>query len=35
MPEFARDTFRAFRSPAGEDMVLRDNLFVEQVLPGR
>src|SRR5258707_7053972 len=33
-PEFARDTFRAFRSPAGEDMVLRDNLFVEQVLPG-
>ena len=33
-PEFARDTFRAFRSPAGEDMALRDNLFVEQVLPG-
>ena len=33
-PELARDTFRAFRSPAGEDMVLRDNLFVEQVLPG-
>jgi len=31
-PEFARDTFRAFRSPAGEDMALRDNLFVEQVL---
>lgn len=32
-PEFARDTFRAFRSPAGEDMVLRDNVFVERVLP--
>jgi haloalkane dehalogenase len=31
--EFARDTFRGFRSPAGEDMVLRDNVFVEQVLP--
>src|SRR5881296_1259359 len=31
---FALDTFRAFRSPAGEDMALRDNLFVEQVLPG-
>ncbi len=25
----ARDIIRAFRSPAGEDMVLRDNLFVE------
>jgi len=33
-PEFARDTFRGFRSPAGEDMVLRDNIFVEKVLPG-
>ncbi len=33
-PESARDTFRAFRSPAGEDMVLRDNRFVEEVLPG-
>src|SRR6266446_4462776 len=33
-PEFARDTFRAFRAPAGEDMALRDNLFVEQVLAG-
>jgi haloalkane dehalogenase len=32
-PEFACDTFRGFRSPAGEDMVLRDNVFVEQVLP--
>jgi haloalkane dehalogenase len=33
-PEFARDTFKAFRSPAGEDMVLRDNIFVEGLLPG-
>jgi len=32
-PEFARDTFRAYRSPAGDDMVLRDNLFVEGLLP--
>ena len=27
-PELARDTFRAFRSPAGEDMVLRENSVV-------
>jgi haloalkane dehalogenase len=33
-PEFARDTFKAFRSPAGEDMVLRDNIFVDGLLPG-
>jgi haloalkane dehalogenase len=33
-PERARATFRAFRSPAGEDMVLRNNVFVERVLPG-
>jgi haloalkane dehalogenase len=33
-PERARATFRAFRSPAGDDMVLRDNAFVERVLPG-
>jgi haloalkane dehalogenase len=32
-PESARDTFRAFRSPAGEDLILRDNAFVERVLP--
>ena len=30
--EEARRTFEAFRSPAGEDMVLRDNLFVEAFL---
>ena len=28
----ARETFRAFRSEAGEDMILRDNLFVEAFL---
>jgi haloalkane dehalogenase len=28
-----RRTFQGFRSPAGESMVLADNLFVEQVLP--
>ena len=27
------DIFRALRSPAGEDMVLRDNFFVELMLP--
>jgi haloalkane dehalogenase len=32
-PERARATFRAFRSQDGEDMVLRDNAFVERVLP--
>src|SRR5260370_17455418 len=32
-PEFARDTFRDFRSPGGEDMILRDNVFVARVLP--
>ena len=30
--DLARDTFRAFRSEAGEDMVLRDNMFVEAFL---
>jgi len=33
-PERARETFQAFRSPAGEKMVLTNNVFVEQVLPG-
>ncbi|MFI5613564.1 haloalkane dehalogenase [Amycolatopsis sp. NPDC051903] len=31
--ESFRRTFRGFRSPAGETMVLDDNVFVEQVLP--
>jgi len=33
-PEPVRDLFRAFRSPAGEELVLNGNVFVEQVLPG-
>ncbi len=33
-PEAARQIFQGFRSPAGEDMILRKNLFVEAVLPG-
>jgi len=33
-PEFARDVFRGFRSPAGDEMVLKNNVFVENVLPG-
>jgi haloalkane dehalogenase len=33
-PEPVRGLFQAFRSPAGEDMVLTNNVFVEQVLPG-
>jgi haloalkane dehalogenase len=33
-PEAARKIFQTFRSPAGEDLVLERNLFVERVLPG-
>jgi len=32
-PEAARRIFQGFRSPAGEEMVLEKNLFVEAVLP--
>ncbi len=32
-PEAARQIFQAFRSPAGEAMVLEQNVFVERVLP--
>lgn len=32
-PEAARGIFQAFRSPAGEDLVLNKNVFVENVLP--
>jgi len=32
--EAATSVFRGFRSPAGEDMVLNKNIFVERVLPG-
>ncbi|MDH3644069.1 MAG: haloalkane dehalogenase, partial [Gammaproteobacteria bacterium] len=33
-PDAATDIFRGFRSPAGEEMVLEKNIFVEAVLPG-
>ncbi len=33
-PEAARQVFQGFRSPAGEEMVLEKNVFVERVLPG-
>lgn len=33
-PEAARGIFQGFRSPAGEEMVITKNLFVEAVLPG-
>ncbi len=33
-PEAAREVFQGFRSPAGEEMVLQNNIFVERVLPG-
>jgi haloalkane dehalogenase len=33
-PEDVRPLFEAFRSPAGEQMVLGDNVFIEQVLFG-
>jgi haloalkane dehalogenase len=34
MPQRVVPVFQAFRSPAGEDLVLQQNAFVEQVLPG-
>jgi haloalkane dehalogenase len=30
----ARDLFRALRSPAGEEMILEKNVFIERILPG-
>jgi haloalkane dehalogenase len=33
-PDEVRGIFQGFRSPAGEEMVLEKNLFVEGVLPG-
>jgi haloalkane dehalogenase len=33
-PQAMRPFFEALRSPAGEHMVLEQNMFVEQVLPG-
>ena len=32
-PNAARNIFRAFRSPAGEELILEKNIFVERVLP--
>ena len=32
-PEVARDIFKAMRSPAGEELVLKKNIFVERLLP--
>ena len=32
-PELARQIFRAMRSPAGEEIVLQKNVFVERILP--
>jgi len=33
-PESHRGIFQAFRSPAGEELILSENMFVESVLPG-
>lgn len=33
-PGAARSVFEGFRSPAGEEMVLNRNVFIERVLPG-
>lgn len=33
-PDAATEIFQGFRSPAGEEMVLEKNVFVEAVLPG-
>ncbi len=33
-PDAARQLFQAFRSPAGEEMVLENNVFVDRMLPG-
>lgn len=32
-PESARQIFQAMRSPAGEEMVLQKNVFIERILP--
>lgn len=32
-PEAGREVFQAFRSEAGEDLILNENLFVEGILP--
>jgi haloalkane dehalogenase len=32
-PEDARSIFEALRSPAGEELILHDNVFIERILP--
>ena len=32
-PEAARSIFQGLRSPAGEQMILEGNVFVERILP--
>jgi haloalkane dehalogenase len=34
MPQQARELFQALRSPAGEQLVLEENMFVERLMPG-
>jgi len=33
-PDAARKVFLAMRSPAGDEMVLKNNVFIERILPG-
>src|SRR5882672_4262537 len=33
-PEAARKVFLGMRSPAGDEMVLKNNVFIERILPG-
>jgi len=33
-PDNARNVFQLMRSPAGEDLVLQKNIFIERILPG-
>lgn len=33
-PDLVRPLFQAMRSPAGEEMILEKNMFVEKILPG-
>ena len=33
-PDAAHQIFQALRSPAGEEMILEKNVFVERILPG-
>ncbi len=33
-PEAARKVFLGMRSPAGDEMVLKNNVFIDRILPG-